>query len=527
MGYVYVMSHYDMSRLQHEQAAKGRQQYYHTITFQSKSINGTIAKTCQLAGMFFDIANTRDGSLDLQDPSVNLYWRTGIKRMQQTGIMAWYVYRTWLKVKGVSMTFEPFFVVPNENAVVDPRAPRKQQSASSSARIKQQQQQQPQQTPKPKKPEIKLSQQQREAILQQILRQGSIPKDEQSKLTERQKSLMILNYLQHRQALALSQREKSARENQDTGAPDEKDEEKRRAAILNDVIRKQQQDTRRPTEQNPRNDMPPPPPPAHRPSHSGQIGNGRPSPAPGISAQNPKNLKRPAPDPASVSNSYPASHSHRMPISNSNSNAMPSPDSTTHSTGAPDPKRQKVASPAELKRSASDPHVDLGGTPEAKRKYVGRGRPRKVPVSLPVAGNSNGNGKGNSSGNENGDQNQNQNQDQDQDQDQDQGESQVSGRNKGGVGVDGMSAKGEPRSGHTNAATRGVPHAGPQGYVRIGGAGVENGRADGGGSGYARPSNTYTGGRTQAFPHVEAAARMVDYFQDKVGVDMAGDGRMQ
>ncbi|KAB8295328.1 hypothetical protein EYC80_007230 [Monilinia laxa] len=523
MGYVYVMSHYDMFCLQHEQAAKGRQQYYHTITFQSKSINGTIAKTCQLAGMFFDITNTLDGSLNLEDPFVNLYWRTGIKRMQQTGIMAWYVYRTWLKVKGVGMSFEPLFVVPNENAVTDPRATRKQQSASSSARLKQLQQQQPQQASKPKKPEIKLSQQQREAILQQIFCQGSIPKGQQSKLTERQKSLMILNYLQHRQAHAPSQQEKSSKKNQHTRVPGEKHEEKLRDAILNDVIRKQQQDMRRPAEQTPRSNMPPPPPPAHRLSHSAQIGNGRPSSAQLNYAQNSNPLKRPAPD--SSPNPYPTSHLHRVPSanSNSNSNSMPSPNSTAHSTGAPDPKRQKLASTPELKRPASDPNVDLSGAPEAKRKYVGRGRPRKGPVTLPIAGSGSGSGNGN--------QNHNQN--------QASGIKNVYGRGKGAVGVNdmgtndtnsnGMNTNGKPPAGHINPEMRGASYSGTKGYNQIGGNSVGNVRAsgngDGSGNGHMRPHNTVD--RTQAFPHVEAAARMVDYFQDKVGVDMAGDGRMQ
>ncbi|KAJ8067500.1 hypothetical protein OCU04_004844 [Sclerotinia nivalis] len=479
LGFVYAMSHTDLAALEQEQSLKGRQQLYLPIELQTKSINGTLTTKIVLASVFMDMANTRDGYVDLTNQFTNLNWVTAIKRMLQTGMLMWYVKTVEMKLKGKEMSFEPFFISHKDNPVVDPRAARKQASISSFASLKQQKQQERQQEEQEKRkqsskqPIITFSQQQKDAMLQQILRHGNIPMEQASKLTEKQKSLVVGKYLRKRQLMMherqkIEQGRQERNPNPNVEVPVQQQNQhhiqishqqsnSHTEAILNDVVRKQKMAVRE-EESRHSSSMPPPTHPARRSSQSGQgqgqaqNGNSKPSPTQLNYPQNPNNLKRPA--------------------SNSISSA----------NGAPDAKRQNMGVGNEVRRSASTPNTNANesAAPEPKRKYAGRGRPRKNPIVQVPAGN--------------GAQNVNQD---------------------AGYGV---GAGGKVRA---NANLRGDASSGDH---------MQN--ANGSGSGNGNDNGNLKGNnnmldRTQVLPHVEQAAQMVHYFQPKMGVDRAGDGRLR
>ncbi|KAI9647835.1 hypothetical protein NHQ30_004223 [Ciborinia camelliae] len=547
MGFVYFMSHEDMAALEKDQCLKGRHKIYYPITLQSKSINGAVASKLTLASLFLDMTSTRDGAVDVQNLNVRLHWSTALKRMQQTGIQPWYIQMVFSRLKGTKKDIEPFFVRPNvQNARVDPRVFRKQ-PLTTAVRIKQQQQleqlrqqqqqeqQQKQQKQKQqqeqqasKRPSIKLSKQQKDAMIQQILRHGNIPVEQASMLGEPQKCLMIINYLRKRQESV------QGREDEDSIQDDQvadQQEKQRQDAILNEIIHKQQIEVRK-SEQSSRQDsrMPPPPLPTRRLSQSGQgqNGNGRFPPAPVNYPQHPNNVKRPASNSISNSSSVPDPKRRKTgnpidpirPAAAANSNG----NGNGNGSGAQDAKRN----PADIKRPASSPSANLSDAAEPKRKQAGRGRPRKNPVVLPVTNAAN--------------QNRNQNQN-----------LVVRNEDANGNGKSDMRGGGKVQYANTktnaNANARGnsvtgsqVPVQNINGYANAMGnmAGnpmqnmnrnpkmmgimignqVPNGNVNAMGNATGNDNN-------QAYPHVDTAAQMVSYFQPKVGVARAGDGRMQ
>ncbi|KAF7861542.1 hypothetical protein EAF04_008104 [Stromatinia cepivora] len=472
LGFVYAMSHTDLAALEQEQCLKGRQQLYLPIELQSKSINGTLTTKIVLASVFMDMANTRDGFVDLTNQFTNLNWVTAIKRMLQTGMLMWYVKTVEMKLKGKETSFEPFFISHKDNPVVDPRAARRQASASSSTRLQQQQQQEQQQEEQEKRkqsskqPTITFSQQQKDAMLQQILRHGNIPIEQASKLTEKQKSLVVGKYLRKRQ-LMMHERQKIEQGRQErTPIPNvevpvqqqnqqhiqisDQHPNSRTETILNDVVRKQKMAVRE-QESRHNSSMPPPTQPARRPSQSGQgqNGNGRPTSTQLNYPQNPNNLKRPA------------------------SNSISSVN------GAPDAKRQNMGGGNEVRRPTSTTNTKESAAPAPKRKYAGRGRPRKNPIVQPPTGTGDPQNVNQAAGN--------------------------------GIGTGGKV--------RANANMRGDSLSGDR---MQSGSGNGNGDDDGNMKG-----NNNMLDRTQVLPHVEQAAQMVHYFQPKVGVDRAGDGRLQ
>lgn len=652
------MSRVDMAQLVQDQALQGRQHLYNTIVYKSRAVNAGNASSAHVANMFCDLRHTQNGAADLRDPAVTIRWKTSMKRMHSMGVMLPYVLRTWDKIKGIDASYEPFFVVPNKIAVANLQAAREKAAASIAAKTKQREkeqqrkkkrkelqmeQQREQQRIKqaasiPQRPQPKLSKQQRETLVQKILLLANTPKVKQIRLNEHQKSVLILTYLQKRQAkiqaqsergseqnlnvrLSMQQPEKATEKNKNTQVSVDLQEKQRADFILSAVIQKQKQDLRKLAEQSSRNDMPPPPQPARRQSQSGNGGSGRPillqngqsgsdrpSSAQFNYPQAPNNFNRPAPS------SAPSSNAMSSPNPLSNTSLM------SNSNGAPSPKRQKVhhttssPSPYPISNTNANPSVapaaPAPAEPEPKRKYAGRGRPKKNTVATPV-GKTRDQSKyqdqtSNPNQNQNYDQNrsqiqnlnpnlnqnlnkmQNHKQAQNRFHNQNQNSNQIQNQNQtrqtigtapgnvdrsmttavathaqngtmnsamrnntpsgnqafpiGNANTHGSpnmnrnpSLYGSGRSigdlyGHANGATNmnGNMNANmnPNMNGRMRGNGHGSGNGNGNGNGNNGVNNSVMDA-TQEFPHVEAAAKMVHYFQDKAGVPRAGDGRMQ
>ncbi|TGO44880.1 hypothetical protein BCON_0451g00060 [Botryotinia convoluta] len=501
LGFLYTLSFEELNALAQEQCLEDRQQFYVPVQIQSRSINGFDTKMI-LATIFVDMATTRGGSIDLTNESTNLKWVTAIKRMELIGMSNWYVTSIEAKLRGWDKRVEPLLVRLNPNPTIDPRTAQRQAALTLNARLKQQQKQQQQQEDQqgrqkqkkaPSRPMITISQRQRDSMLQQILNHGMISPETMLKLTESQKTLMVDTYLRKRQKAIYVQDKAEKKRLEETsevsaprfGMPGQQGNSKapaqqtnpREEAILNDIVRKQKDAVR---EQDSRESsrMPPPPQPVRRYSQSspgrGQAQNGNSRPPPQLNyPQNPNNLKRPA--------------------SNSISNAIGTPNAKRQNTGNTGGKaggsQNSNRNNGELKDPASNPNAkkNLSVAQEAKPKT--RGRPRKSRAKVPPTGVSN-----------------NLNQD---------------GQNSEAAG-NSMSSGGKV---HTNANAKGNAMYGGQARAAPGNL---NQVANGNGI-----SNAYSNGnlnapnKSQALPHVEQAAKMVDYFQPKANGEKAGDGRLQ
>ncbi|CAD6444741.1 15cc1169-8710-4bde-bdef-b73989f140bd [Sclerotinia trifoliorum] len=501
LGFVYAMSNTDLAALEQEQSLKGRQQLYLPIELQTKSANGTLTTKVILASVFMDMANTRDGFVDLTNEFTNLYWVTAIKRMLQTGMLMWYVKTIEMKLRGIEMSFEPFFINHKDNPVDDPRATRKQTSISSFASLKQRQQEEQQKEDQekrrqtPKQPIITFSQKQKDAMLQQIFRHGNIPMEQASKLTEKQKNFVVGRYLRKRQ-LVIHERQKTEQEQQkrppnpNVAIPAQQQQNEphiqipdqqqnpHTEAILNDVFRKQKKALRE-EESRYSSSMPPPTQPtqparpARRSSQSGQLQgeaqkrneNTKSSPTQLNYPQKPNNLKKRA-----ASNS----------MSSANGNGAQGAKRRNMGGGGKGEGRGSTSASTSASTSTTNANAsESAAAPEPKRKYAGRGRPRKTPIvqPLPAVETSTGTGTGTRTGN----------------------------------------------SRHVKQAV------GTGGKVRANvlvssGDGLQDGCV--GANGNLKGNNNMLN-KTQLLPHVQQAARMVHYFQPKVGVDSAGDGRLQ
>lgn len=572
MGFLYMMSPTDLDGLVMEQCLKGRQHLYLPIQIQSKSLNGSKFVRAVVTSVFVDMIHTRDGSIDLTDLATMLHWSTGIKRMEVMRMQPSYVQMIKAKLKGGGTDIEPMFVRRDNNTAIEPQAAQRQASTSSASRSAQHQQQPEQQKHKNqhKQPPIKISQKQRDGMLQQILRHARISKEQVSKLTEKYKTAIVQNYLRKRQRTVLA-REKAAlalkgtskgntaqgqisqgrqiqaqgqRSNPNIGLlgqhnnqytvqrkvqnPEEQ-LDPHQETYLNNIIRRQKDAARRSSEQNSRHDssMPPPPTPARRSSQSSQNqgqsrsqsqNGGRPS-AQLNYPQNPNNLKRPASNSISSANAAPDAKRQDIGKSTEVRDFASTPNTNASANIAHDHQRDF----GDLKRPASNQNANanLSNAPEPKRKK--RGRPRRETVVVPPTEDS-------------------------QDVNQNQVQRQVVGnggdRGKGGKGRGGKASGGKARGGNvitnaknvnanvnSNASMIGnaLPgnHMLPESQVQNGNT-MGNGYGNGNGNGSMNiRGNTSMLDRTQVLPHVEQAAKMVHYFQPKVGVEKAGDGHLQ
>ncbi|TGO21057.1 hypothetical protein BPAE_0245g00070 [Botrytis paeoniae] len=507
LGFLYTLSFEELNALAQEQSLEDRQQFYVPVQIQSRSINGFDTKMI-LATIFVDIATTRGGSIDLTNESTNLKWVTAIKRMELIGMSNWYVTSIEAKLRGWDKRVEPLLVRFNPNPTIDPRAAQRQAALISNARLKQQQKQHQQQEDQqgrqkqkkvPSRPMITISQRQRDSMLQRILSHGMISSEAMLKLTELQKTLMVDTYLRKQQK-AIYVRDKAEKKRLEEASqvsapsiriPGQQGNSKapaqqttpREEAILNDIIRKQKDAVR---EQDSRESsrMLPPPPPVRRYSQSSpgkgqaqaqsqaQNGNSRP-PTQLNYPQNPNNLKRQA--------------------SNSISTAIGTPDAKRQNTGNTSGKKggsqNSNGNNGELKDPTSNPNAKKNSSDAQEAKPKTRGRPRKSRAKVPPTGDSN-------------------------NLDQDGQNSQAAGNSmdSGGKIHTNANVKG-------NAMSRSQAQAAPENLNQVAnGNGTSNAYSNG---------NLNTQNRSQALPHVEQAAKMVDYFQPKANGEKAGDGRLQ
>ncbi|APA11515.1 predicted protein [Sclerotinia sclerotiorum 1980 UF-70] len=477
LGFVYAMSNTDLAALEQEQSLKGRQQLYLPIELQTKSTNGALTAKVILASVFMDMANTRDGFVDLANELTNLTWVTAIKRMLQMGILVWYVKKIEMKLKGNEMSFEPFFINYKDNPVIDLRASRKQRQQEE-----QQKEEQEKHKQSSKQPIITFSQQQKDAMLQQIFRHGNIPMEQASKLTEKQKNFVVGRYLRKRQ-LIMHERQKTDRGHQE-GSPNlnvevpvqqqqqnqppiqipDQQPNPHTETILNDVVRKQKMALQE-EESRYGFSMPPPIQPiqhVRRSSQSGQVHgkvqvhaqaqkeNTKPPPPHLNYPQNPNNLKR------SASNF----------ISSANVNGVPDANKRRNMGGG-----AACTSNMNRNENQSENGTEIPAA-EPKRKYAGRGRPRKNPIMQPLL---------------------------------------AVGKLIGNSQVVGASEK-----------VRADMSSGSFGDCMLDGSANANANANGN-----LKKNNKSNIKTQFHPHVQQAAQMVYYFQPKVGVERAGDGRLQ
>ncbi|KAF5876932.1 uncharacterized protein Bfra_001290 [Botrytis fragariae] len=493
LGFLYTLSFEELNALAREQSLEDRQQFYVPVQIQSRSINGFDTKMI-VATIFVDIATTRGGSIDLTNELTNLRWVTAIKRMELIGMPNWYVTSIEAKLRGWNKRVEPLLVRLNPNPTIDPRAAQRQAALILNARLQQQKQQQQQedqqgrqkQKKAPSRPMITISQRQRDSMLQQILNHGMISSEAMLKLTESQKTHMVDTYLR-RQQKAIYVREKAEKKRLEEasgvsasriGIPGQQTNP-REEAILNDILRKQKNAVR---EQDSRESsrMPPPPQPVRRYSQSSpgkiqaQAQNGNSRPLPQLNyPQNPNNLKRQA--------------------SNSMSTAIGTPDAKRQNTGNTTGKRggsqNSNVNNGELKDPASNPNAKKNSSDAQEVKPKTRGRPRKSRAKVPPTGDSN-------------------------NLNQDGQNSQAAGNSMGSGGKVQTNANVKG-----SAMSRSQPQATPGDLNQ-----VANGN---------EISNAYSNGnlnmqnRSQALPHVEQAAKMVDYFQPKANGEKAGDGRLQ
>ncbi|KAF7890019.1 uncharacterized protein EAF02_002434 [Botrytis sinoallii] len=491
LGLLYTLSFEELDALAQEQCLEDRQQFYIPVLIQSRSING-FDKKMIVATIFVDMATTRGGSVDLTNESTNLKWVTAIKRMGLIGMSNWYVKSIEAKLRGWDKRVEPLLVRLNPNPTIDPRTAQRQAAIISDARLKQQQQQQQQE-----------DQQGRQ-------KQKKVPTDPEpwndiirghAKLNESQKTAMVDTYLRKQQKAiyAKNKAEKKRLEEASQvsapriGMPGQQGIVKatgqqtnpREEAILNDILRKQKDAVR---EQDSRGSsrMPPPPQPVRRYSQSSpgkgqaqvqsQVQNGNTRPPPQLNyPQNPNNLKRQA--------------------SNSISNAIGAPDAKRRNTGNTGSKagdlQDSNRNNGDLKDTASNLNTKNNPNVSEEAKPKTRGRPRKSRAKVPpTADLSNLNQGGQNS--------------------QVVGTSMGSGRK---VRAN-VNAKG-----NANAISGSQAQAAPGNLSQA---------ANGNGIGNAYSSgNLNASNRSQALPHVEQAAKMVDYFQPKANGENAGDGRLQ
>ncbi|KAF7929550.1 hypothetical protein BELL_0119g00200 [Botrytis elliptica] len=504
LGLLYTLSFEELDALAQEQCLEDRQQFYIPVLIQSRSING-FDKKMIVATIFVDMATTRGGSVDLTNESTNLKWVTAIKRMGLIGMSNWYVKSIEAKLRGWDKRVEPLLVRLNPNPTIDPRTAQRQAALISDARLKQQQQQQQQEDQQgrqkqkkvPSRPMITISQRQRDSMLQQILNHGMISSEAMQKLNESQKTAMVDTYLRKQQkAIYVKNKAEKKRLEEASqvsapriGMPGQQGIVKatgqqtnpREEAILNDILRKQKDAVR---EQDSRGSsrMPPPPQPVRRYSQSSpgkgqaQVQNGNSRPPPQLNyPQNPNNLKRQA--------------------SNSISNAIGAPDTKRQNTGNTGGKARGLQDSnrnnGDLKDPASNPNTKNNPNVPEEPKYKTRGRPRKSRAKVPPTGDL-------SNLNEGGQ------------------NSQVLGTSMGSGGKvrANVNAKG-----NANAISGSQAQAAP-GDLNLAANG--NGIGNAYSSGHLNASN-----RSEALPHVEQAAKMVDYFQPKANGENAGDGRLR
>ncbi|KAF7908741.1 uncharacterized protein EAF01_004496 [Botrytis porri] len=501
LGFLYTLSFEELNALAQEQCLLDRQQFYVPVLIQSRSINGFETRMI-MATIFVDMATTRGGSIDLTNESTNLKWVTAIKRMEVIGMPNWYVTTIKAKLRGWDKRVEPLLVRLNPDPTTDPQAAQRQAALTSNARLKQQQQEadhqgRQKQKKAPSRPMITISQRQRDFMLQQILNHGMISSEAMLKLTESQKTYMVDTYLR-RQQKAIYVRDKAEKkrlkeasevsalmigipgQQRCANAPGQQTNP-REEAILDDVLRKQK-DAAREQDSRGSSRMPPPSQPARRYSQSSpgkgqaqsqaQNGNSRPPPQLNY-PQNPNNLKRQA--------------------SNSIANAIGTPGAKRQNTGNTGGEKggsqNSNRNNGETKDQASNPNAKNNSSVAQEPKPKTRGRPRKSRAKAPPAGDPS-----------------NLNQD---------GQNYQVARTNMGSG-------GKVR---TNANAKGNAMSGGQAQAALGNLNrVENG--NGVGNAYSN-GNLNTLNRSQALPHVEQAAKMVDYFQPKANGEKAGDGSLQ
>lgn len=505
LGFLYTLSFEELNALVKEQSLQDRQQFHVPVQIQSQSINGFDIKMV-VATIFVDMATTRGGSVDLTDESTNLKWVTAIKRMDLSGMSNWYVKSIEAKLRGRDKRTEPLLVRLNPNPTIDPRRAQRQAALISDARLKQQQQQEDQQGRQkqmkgPSRPMITISKRQRDSMLQQILNHGMMSSEAMLKLTEPQKTLMVDTYLR-RQQKAIYVRDKAEKKLLEeasqvsdprigmTGPQGNvkatgQQMNPREEAILNDILRKQK-DAARNQDSRGSSRMPPPPQPVRRYSQSGP-GRGQEQAQAQSQAQN--GISRPPPQV-----NYPQnSNNLKRQASNSISNAIGTPDAKRQNTGNTGGKaggpQNSNGNNGELKDPTLNPNARRNSSVPQEPKPKTRGRPRKSRAKLPPTGDSNNLNQG--------------------------------GQNSQAMGTS-MGSGGKVRA---NVNAKGNAISGSQAQVAPGNlTQVANGSAI---------SNAYSNGslntqnRSQALPHVEQAARMVDYFQPKANGENAGDGRLQ
>ncbi|TGO08665.1 hypothetical protein BTUL_0197g00080 [Botrytis tulipae] len=506
LGFLYTLSFEELNALAQEQCLEDRQQLYVPVQIKSKSINSFDTKMI-VATIFVDMATTRGGSVDLTNESTNLKWVTAIKRMYLLGIPEGYRKSIEAKLRGWDKRAEPLLVRLNPNPTIDPRTAQRQAALIMNARLKQQQEQEQEDQPGrqqqmkgPSRPMISISQRQRDFMLQQILNHGMISSEAMLKLSEPQKTLMVDTYLRRQQkAIYVRNKAEKKRLEEASQVSDPRfgmagpqgnikatgqQTNLREEAILNDVLRRQK-DAARKQDSTGSSRMPPPPQPFRRYSRSSpgkdqtqaqaqsqaQNRTSRPQPQPNY-PPNPNNLKRQASNP--ISNGIGTQGAKRQ---------------NTGNTGG------KVEGPQNFNRNNGE-MIDPVLNPNAKKnssvaqepKPKTRGRPRKSRAKVPPTGDSNNLNQGGKN-------------------------SQVVGTSMGSGGKvrANVNTKG-------NAISGSQAQAAPGNLNQVAGNGIGNAYSNG---------SLNTQNRSQALPHVEQAAKMVDYFQPKANGENAGDGRLQ
>ncbi|TGO55920.1 hypothetical protein BOTNAR_0234g00100 [Botryotinia narcissicola] len=506
LAFLYTLSFEELNALAQEQCLEDRQQLYVPVQIKPTSINSFDTKMV-VATIFVDMATTRGGSVDLTNESTNLKWVTAIKRMYLSGISEWYRKIIEAKLRGWDKRAEPLLVRLNPNPTIDPRTAQRQAALIMNARLKQQQEQEQEDQPGrqqqmkgPSRPMITISQRQRDFMLQQILNHGMISSEAMLRLSEPQKTLMVDTYLR-RQQKAIYVRNKAEKKrleeasqvsdpgigmtgSQGNAKATGQQTNPREEAILNDILRKQK-DAARKQDSTGNSRMQPPAQPVRRYSQSSlgrgqeqaqaqaQAQNGINTPSTQLNyPQNPNNLKRQASKP--IFNAIGTQGAKRQ---------------NTGKTGG------KVEGPQNFNRNNGE-MIDPVLNPNAKKnssvaqepKPKTRGRPRKSRAKVPPTRDSNNLNQGRQN-------------------------SQVVGTS--------MSSGGKVRANvnaNGNAISGSQAQAAPGNLNQVAGNGIGNVYSNGG---------LNTPNRSQALPHVEQAAKMVDYFQPKAHGENAGDGRLQ
>ncbi|KAF7951972.1 uncharacterized protein EAE97_001469 [Botrytis byssoidea] len=506
LGFLYTLSFEELNALAQEQCLEGRQQLYVPVQIKPTSINSFDTKMV-VATIFVDMATTRGGSVDLTNESTNLKWVTAIKRMYLSGILEWYRKSIEAKLRGWDKRAEPLLVRLNPNPTIDPRTAQRQAALIMNARLKQQQDQEQEDQPGrqqqmkgPSRPMITISQRQRDFMLQQILNHGMISSEAVLKLSEPQKTLMVDTYLRRQQkAIYVRNKTEKKRLEEASQVSDPRigmtgpqgnvkatgqQTNPREEAILNDILRKQK-DAARKQNSTGSSRMPPPAQPVRRYSQSSlgrgqeqaqaqaQAQNGINTPLTQLNyPQNPNNLKRQASNP--IFNAIGTQGAKRQSTGNTGGKAE-GPQKFNRNNG-------------EMIDPVLNPNAKKNSSVAQEPKPKTRGRPRKSRAKVPPTGDSNNLNQGRQN-------------------------SQVVGTS--------MSSGGKVRAdvnANGNAISGSQAQAAPGNLNQVAGNGIGNAYSNGG-------PNTQN--RSQALPHVEQAAKMVDYFQPKAHGENAGDGRLQ